>query len=132
VRDVDGRVVSAALAMWSEGWGDYHLAAREEFADNCAGNLLLEGLAAEGRRRGAARLHLGGGRTADPADALWRFKSRVGTGRHTFFTAGVMVERPRYDALVARWTAGPGGGAAPTWFLGWRQPPREGVSAARG
>lgn len=118
-----GRVLAAALALWGPTSGDYHLAARDDEGDNCAGNLLLDALTREARRRGLSALHLGGGRTARPDDALWRFKSRVGTGRHVFRTAGLVLDRSRYDELITDWTLGPGRGSRPHWFLGWRQPP---------
>lgn len=122
VRGSDGAVVAAALALWGAREGEYHLAARVAGSENCAGNLLLHALAQEGARRGLDALHLGGGRGADPDDALWRFKSRVGTGRHTFITAGWDLDADVASALRARWARE--NGESPRWFLGWRQPPR--------
>jgi hypothetical protein len=122
VRSDDGAVVAMALALWGAREGDYHLAARVEGSENCAGNLLLDTLAQEADRRGLTALHLGGGRTPAPDDALWRFKSRVGTGRHTFQTAGWDLSADVASSLRARWARE--NGEAPRWFLGWRQPPR--------
>lgn len=122
VRGEDGAVIAGALALWGAREGEYHLAARVDGSENCAGNLLLHTLSEEAARRGLDALHLGGGRTADPHDALWRFKSRVGTGRHTFFTAGWDLDVEAAASLRARWREE--NGEAPRWFLGWRQPPR--------
>jgi len=122
VRGADGSVVSAALALWGAREGEYHLAARNADSENCAGNLLLHALAQEGARRGLDALHLGGGRSTDPDDALWRFKSRVGTRRHSFLTAGWDLDVDVASSLRARWSRE--NGEAPRWFLGWRQPPR--------
>jgi hypothetical protein len=122
VRGADGAVLAAALALWGAREGEYHLAARVAASENCAGNLLLQALAQEGARRGLDALHLGGGRSADPDDALWRFKSRVATGRHTFITAGWDLDADVASSLRARWARE--NGEAPRWFLGWRQPPR--------
>ncbi|MFO0629155.1 MAG: GNAT family N-acetyltransferase [Polyangiales bacterium] len=127
VRGDDGAVVAMALALWGAREGDYHLAARVEGSENCAGNLMLHALAQEANRRGLDALHLGGGRTPDPDDALWRFKSRVGTGRHTFQTAGWDLDADAASSLRARWAAAHG--EAPRWFLGWRQPPRSRAAA---
>lgn len=127
VRGTHGEVVAAALALWGAREGEYHLAARVADSENCAGNLLLHALAQEGARRGLDALHLGGGRSADPDDALWRFKSRVGTGRHTFCTAGWDLDADVAASLRARWTRE--NGEAPRWFLGWRQPPRARAAA---
>lgn len=127
VRGADGALVAAALALWGAREGEYHLAARVATSENCAGNLLLQTLAQEGARRGLEALHLGGGRSADPDDALWRFKSRVGTGRHTFLTAGWDLDPDVASSLRARWASE--NGEAPRWFLGWRQPPRARAAA---
>lgn len=127
VRGEDGGVVAAALALWGAREGEYHLAARVADSDNCAGNVLLHALAGEGARRGLTALHLGGGRSADPDDALWRFKSRVGTGRHTFRAAGWDLDAVVASSLRARWAHE--NGEAPRWFLGWRQPPRTRAAA---
>jgi hypothetical protein len=127
VRSEDGAVAAMALALWGAREGEYHLAARIEGSENCAGNLLLDALAQEADRRGLEALHLGGGRTPDPDDALWRFKSRVGTGRHPFLTAGWDLNGDAAASLRARWARE--NGEAPRWFLGWRQPPRARAAA---
>lgn len=127
VRGDDGAVVAAALALWGAREGEYHLAARVADSENCAGNLLLHALAEEGARRGLDALHLGGGRSTAADDALWRFKSRVGTGRHTFCTAGWDLDADVAASLRARWAGE--NGEAPRWFLGWRQPPRARAAA---
>lgn len=117
----DGAVLSAALVFWGSKWAHYHLSARRAI-DRNATHLLLQAVVEEAARRGLAAVHLGGGRTPSPEDSLLRFKKWVGNSIHRFDTARLVVNRSRYDDLVAAWsTEHPD--SKPLWFLTYRQEP---------
>jgi hypothetical protein len=109
-----------ALIMYGPRWAHYYLSARENTAPNCSTNLLLQAASEAAQRRGLLGIHLGGGRTASPADSLLKFKERVGHVRHQFRTARLVIHPDRYSRLIQTWTR-QHADAVPEWFLGYRQ-----------
>jgi serine/alanine adding enzyme len=128
VRDADGSLHAAALFMRGPQWGHYHLSARRADAHNVAGHLMFQAAADWGTGHGLAGIHLGGGVTPSPHDALLQYKSRVGRMRAVFHCAGIVSMPDRHEALLARWSGL--SGRAPSRFQAYRQRPA-GIETAR-
>lgn len=112
---------SMGIAMWGRRWAHYHLSASVlDVPGLNFSHALLQGIAEAAVARGCEMLHLGGGRTAAPDDALLRFKRWIGRHERPFHTAGRVIDEAAYCALIADWRARYG--ASPHWFLGYRQP----------
>lgn len=96
----DGEAVAAACFLHGGGFAHYHLSGGTDAARNCFAHYLLletafEHFAAEGVRW----MHLGGGRTAAPNDALLRFKAKFSPILIPFYTGGIVFDRATYDSL---------------------------------
>lgn len=103
VRNQD-RVVAAALVLLHGDRIHYHLAGSDKrYRQHAPNNLLLHTVAHWGRVRGFRRLHLGGGRTADPNDALFRFKASISRLRLPFYIGRRIHNQPVYEHLCAKW-----------------------------
>ncbi len=99
-----GVPLASALFLLGEGLIHYHLGGSvthgRAFAPN---NLLFYETALWAGERGFRHLHLGGGRTPDPADTLLRFKARFSPNRSTFFVGTRVNDEVAYAKLVALW-----------------------------
>jgi len=78
VHHADGSPACAGLFLQHRRMLHYHLSGNMGKSPGCM-NLLLDAAARWGMRNGCLRLHLGGGRTAEPNDSLYLFKKRVST-----------------------------------------------------
>ncbi|MFD2766137.1 GNAT family N-acetyltransferase [Micromonospora eburnea] len=104
VRDPHGSVVAASLLMRHADLLHYHLAGSDPAAGRDGANsLLLWTVLSWAAEHGCARVHLGGGVRAD--DGLFRFKCSFGGTRTEFWTGALVLDRKRYDDLVARHAA---------------------------
>ncbi|MDE2292972.1 MAG: GNAT family N-acetyltransferase [Elusimicrobia bacterium] len=100
----EGECVAAATFLRGTGWLHYHLAgSRPGPRVPGAANLLILAAAREGRRLGLSRLHLGGGRSSAPDDALLKFKRSMGAGGHAFRIARRVHDAARYEGLRKAW-----------------------------
>ena len=66
-------------------------------------NCLFHGTALESARRGLRLLHIGGGKTGDDDDPLFRFKAGLSPERRMFCIGTRCHNRERYDELGTRW-----------------------------
>lgn len=112
----------AAAAVFLSGpcWMHYHLSARRPDADNCLTNCLIQSALERAAAAGLKGMHLGGGRSTAPDDALFRFKRSLGGRLLEFEVAMVVADEPEYAARCAVWTRA--AGRPPDWMLGYRQP----------
>lgn len=100
VRGPDGAVVASALVMRHRDRAHYHLAGSDlAAARDGANNLNLWTILEWAAESGCRWVHLGGGVRAD--DGLFRFKRSFGGLRTPFWTGSLVINRPRYEALVA-------------------------------
>ena len=124
VLDAEGALLASAMFLT---WGDrfhYHLAATpRETRAACPTNLLLHRAALWAMERGLKVMHLGGGRTADPADDLLAFKRQFSRRRADFSIGRRVLDRPAYDALCGAWLEGHEG-PRPAHFQLYRLPRR--------
>ena len=106
VAELDGQWNAAAVFLYGADVLHYHLAAAsvDQRIPGVA-NLLIAEAARRAQARGVHRLHLGGGRTADPEDSLLKFKAAMGAEAHTFRIGKRILDRDRYEALKERWAS---------------------------
>jgi len=101
VAEQDGKPVAIACFLDGGAFAHYHLsgggdAARESFAHYGLLELAIEHFAAKGARW----MHLGGGRTSHPDDALLSFKSKFSSRRVPYYTGGLVYARSAYEQLA--------------------------------
>jgi hypothetical protein len=90
----------------------YHLAGGTDIARETKANyLLLEHAFRHFAEQGGKWMHLGGGRSRDPEDPLYKFKSKFSKLRASFYIAGMIHDPKLYKAL---------GGDQCSRFLGYR------------
>jgi RimJ/RimL family protein N-acetyltransferase len=122
VAERSGEALAVACFIHGETLAHYHLsggsdAARASFAHY----LLLENAIEHYRAKGCRWMHLGGGRSNAPDDALFRFKTRFGSKLVPFYTGGLVHDRLAFERL----TLGRRGR-----FLSYRFPPVPDLSRA--
>lgn len=101
----DGQVIGGLLALLSNRFAHYHLACSLKkdliFAPN---KLLLHAFLSSQLRHSTRRLvHLGGGRTNDANDALFKFKCRFSPLRSEFYLGHFIVDSKAHEALCESW-----------------------------
>jgi lipid II:glycine glycyltransferase (peptidoglycan interpeptide bridge formation enzyme) len=97
----NGEPVAASVFLkGGRALGHYHLAGQNETgrAEN-ASYLLIDQAAESLGAQGTQWLHLGGGRTASPEDALFLFKSRFSELRVPFHVGGLIFDRDAFERL---------------------------------
>jgi serine/alanine adding enzyme len=118
-RDVE--LAAAALFLVHRDRMHYHLAAsRGELRRLAPNNLLLHTAASWGLEHGLRTLHLGGGRTSEPEDALLQFKSSVSDVRLPFYTGRLVHDSSMYETLCDRWLQQVRPPERPPYFLLYR------------
>ncbi len=115
-----GSLDAAAVFLFGEIWGHYHLAARSADSPNYAMNFLLQAAFERAAANGIEGVHLGGGTTTAPDDSLFRFKRSAGGELLDFKVGLVIADFNAYDKLCRDWSSRTG--ARPSWLLGYRQP----------
>jgi hypothetical protein len=96
----DGQPVAASVFLRGPALGHYHLSGQTERGrDENASYLLIDHAAERLTEAGIPWLHLGGGRTAAPDDALFLFKSRFSDQRVPFYVGGLIFDRSAFDRL---------------------------------
>ena len=120
VSDAQGPVAAALFLVHGETM-HYHLGGSDESRrESRPNNLLFHEAALWGRAHGCRWLHLGGGRTSDPRDALLAFKSTLSRKRLRFDLGRRVHDPAGYEALCAQWLRATGRTARPDYFLLYR------------
>jgi len=120
VRSGDDIAAAALFLVHGDRIG-YHLAGSAPVYRGAApSNLLLHTVADWGRSLGHRWLHLGGGTTASPDDALFRFKASVSKLRLPFRVGKRVHNQEAYDALCTQWMRERGLAQRPPYFLLYR------------
>jgi hypothetical protein len=92
--------VAASVFLRGPALGHYHLSGQNDLGrDENASYLLIDHAAEQLAAAGVDWLHLGGGRTARPDDALFLFKSRFSDLRVPFYVGGLIFDRAAFDRL---------------------------------
>ncbi len=101
----EGVVAAAALFTEVDGIVQYHLGGTGgEFMKLSPIKGIFSVTAYWAKSRGNRIMHLGGG-LGGSEDALFNFKAGFSPKRHMFQTARIVIDRPAYDDLTARWEA---------------------------
>jgi len=117
----ENRVVAAALLLVNGDRIHYHLAGSDaHYRKYAPNNLLLHTVAQWGHKNGFRYLHLGGGRTAAPDDALFRFKASISRLRLPFHIGRRVHNQNVYERLCAEWMQQMDVKVRPPYFLLYR------------
>lgn len=99
-----GRLVCAAIFLYSDVYGHYHLSGSDRGCPNLgANNYLLWKAACEMHALGVKEFHLGGGATPSPTDTLLRFKRAFSGNTKSFYIGKQVYDAPAYAALCKEW-----------------------------
>ena len=113
--------VAAALFLRHGDQLHYHLAGNDvHYSAAAPSNLLLHTVARWGQQQGLRWLHLGGGRTADTNDGLFRFKASISQLRFPFYIGRRIHDNQTYEALCAQWMRQRSMTQRPSYFLLYR------------
>lgn len=120
VRD-DARPVAALLCFLHEDRMHAHIAGSDEASRGSSpNNLLYHTAAAWGVEHGYRSLHLGGGRSPRPDDALFRFKQSISPHCVPYRLGKRVRQGEVYDDLCGRWMRQKGVTERPGYFFCYR------------
>lgn len=101
------KMIGAAIFMYSENYGHYHLAGSDrEYAGFGINNFLLWNTIRELKRQGVKEFHLGGGTGALEEDSLFKFKRSFSRIVKDFYIGKCIFNREVYDELCEEWEKG--------------------------
>jgi hypothetical protein len=120
VSDANGPLAAALFFVHGELM-HYHLGGSDETRrESRPNNLLFHEAARWGQAQGCRRLHLGGGRSPDPRDALLAFKSTLSRTRLGFEVGRRVHDAAAYESLCAQWLRRMQATERPSYFLLYR------------
>lgn len=100
----DNEIISAALFMYENCWGHYHLAgSNREYSSLGANNLLLWKVACEMHKEGVNEFHLGGGTNGDEENSLFKFKHSFSPNTKQFSIGKIIFNKNAYDEICSEW-----------------------------
>jgi len=100
----DGKLICAAIFMYSEFWGHYHLEGSDrDYSSYGANNYLLWKVACEMHDLGIREFHLGGGTTSSLDDSLYKFKKSFGGNEKQFYICKEIFDKPLYNLICQDW-----------------------------
>jgi hypothetical protein len=100
----DGQAIGGALVLLSQRFAHYHLsAARREHFGLAPNNALRDAVIRDLLGGPWQALHMGGGRTSDPADPLLAFKAKFSKERARYFVGRMVVDAGARADLARRW-----------------------------
>ena len=100
----DNEIISAALFMYDNVWGLYHLAgSNREYSSLGTNNLLLWKVAFEMHKEGVKEFHLGGGTNGDEENSLFKFKHAFSTNVKQFAIGKMIFNKEAYDEVCVEW-----------------------------
>lgn len=100
----DGKLICAAIFMFSECYGHYHLEGSDRnYSSLGANNFLLWKAACEMHEKGIREFHLGGGTSSSPDDPLYKFKKAFSNNEKRFFIGKEIFLMEKYNEIVTSW-----------------------------
>lgn len=100
----DGELICAALFMYSDDYGHYHLeGSNHAYSSLGANNLLLWKTALEFNKIGVKEFHLGGGYNSEPDNSLLKFKKSFSSNRKDFYIGKWIFNEKKYAELKEDW-----------------------------
>lgn len=104
VKDMEGKIISSAIFMYSGPYGHYHLSGSDKSQLSLSpNNLMLWEAAKELQRRGVKQFHLGGGTSGDEENSLFKFKCRFSKDTCQFYIGKLLFNQEAYDAICEDW-----------------------------
>lgn len=103
----DDKLICAALFMYSEDYGHYHLEGSDHNYSNLgANNLLLWKTALEFQKLNVKEFHLGGGYDSTENNSLYKFKRAFSKESREFHIGKVIFNQGKYDTIKSEWIKG--------------------------
>lgn len=100
----DGKLICAALFMYSKNYGHYHLEGSDyAYSSLGANNLLLWKTSLELSKLGIKQFHLGGGYDCEPDNSLLKFKKAFSRNLKEFYIGKMILNKDVYNALKGEW-----------------------------
>ncbi len=104
VANSEGKIISAAIFMYSGRLGHYHLSGSDKSQLALApNNFMLWSAAGELHRRGVRLFHLGGGTNSDEDNSLYLFKRRFSKQTYQFSLGKLVFNQAVYEQLCENW-----------------------------
>ncbi len=101
----DSEIIGAALFMYENDYGHYHLAgSNREYSSLGTNNLLLWKVACEMHKEGVKEFHLGGGTDSDEENSLFKFKRAFSPNIKQFSIGKMIFNKDLYDSVCKEWT----------------------------
>lgn len=100
----DNELICAALFMFSEKYGHYHLeGSNHEYSSMGANNYLLWMTALEFNRLGVQNFHLGGGYDSTEYNSLFKFKKAFSSNLNDFMIGKWIFNPDKYTEIKEKW-----------------------------
>lgn len=100
----EDKLICAALFMYSENYGHYHLEGSDyNYSNLAANNLLLWKTALEFNKLGVKEFHLGGGYNGDPDNSLLKFKKSFSHNLKDFYIGKWIFNNEKYLEIKKKW-----------------------------
>lgn len=98
------QILSAAIFMYSEPYGHYHLSGSDK-TQLCLSpnNYMLWEAAKELKKHNVMRFHLGGGTTSGNEDSLFQFKKKFSKFTLQFYIGKLIFNEDTYNDICAEW-----------------------------
>lgn len=104
VENSDGKIISAAIFMYSGPYGHYHLSGSDkDYLALSPNNFMLWNAAMELQRRGVKYFHLGGGTNSDENNSLFLFKRRFSKDICEFYIGKLIFNEIAYEKICEDW-----------------------------
>lgn len=101
----DDRLICAALFMYSQKYGHYHLEGSDHaYSGLGANNLLLWKTALEFHSQNVKEFHLGGGYDSSEDNSLLKFKKAFSHDYRDFYIGKWMFNREKYEEIRDAWS----------------------------
>lgn len=100
----DGELICAALFMYTEEYGHYHLEGSNPTGSSLgANNFLLWSVAKEFHAKGVKKFHLGGGFNSAADNSLLKFKRAFSDNIGDFYIGSWLFDNDAYNAVREEW-----------------------------
>lgn len=97
-------IIGAALFMYENDYGHYHLAgSNRDYSSLGTNNLLLWKVACEMHKNGVKDFHLGGGTNGDEENSLYKFKCTFSPNTKQFSIGKIIFNKNAYDEICSEW-----------------------------
>lgn len=116
-----GSMVAGGIFLFVGDTVHYHLSGSRADAQRLApNNLMLHHVALWAQRQGFRRMHLGGGRSSAPDDALLVFKKGISRLLSVYHIGRRVHDRAQYERLCALWRREHGAPTSASYFPAYR------------